>query len=193
MCAALALACGGSQRLEVPLCSAPELRPEPTEACREQADFAVYRDELARTLAQELRWQIPSPLSLSVELDSGARVERVCAAPEAASLPWNLRRWLVGSLGPLRAIPAGPVCAANARVELSDALLEATSMTPEAAAVIELASCLGIREHVCIEQNAEVCGVFADGTRHTYPNACNACENTSLKGWFEGRCPIGSR
>jgi hypothetical protein len=129
-CAALALACGGSQRLEVPVCSAPGQRPEPSEDCREQADFAVYREQLARTLAQELRWQIPPALPISVELDPGARVERVCAAPEAASLPWDQRRWLVASLGPLRRIAPGPACAASTRVALRDALDDAARFAP---------------------------------------------------------------
>jgi hypothetical protein len=129
-CAALALGCGGSQRLEVPLCSAPELRPEPTEACREQADFAVYRDELARTLAQELRWQIPAALPISVELDPSARVERVCAGEQAALLPWDQRRWLVASTAPLRRIAPGPACAARTRVALGDALADVARTAP---------------------------------------------------------------
>jgi hypothetical protein len=42
---------------------------------------------------------------------------------------------------------------------------------------------------ICLPENAAVCGVSPDGTRRTYRNACEACQDPSLKGWWEGACP----
>lgn len=187
--AGLALACAGEQAAEQPVCSAAALRPEPAEECSATREVAVYRRRVAATLADTMRWQVAPEVPLSVELDAESRVERICLPADAPPTPWGLRRDLARSAAELRAQGPGPACVAGTRIELESAgpgISVTTADPPEPA----LASCSGLRNQVCIEQYAPVCAVFPDGTRRTHSNACNACENSTVKGWFDGPCPI---
>lgn len=182
------LSCIGSHEVEVPPCSPVAQRPTPDAACGATREFADYREALTTELARALSWQIPE-LPTSVELDPESRVERVCAAPEAASLPWKIRRRLVESTASLRSLDPGPACAAGTRIDLQASLAGLGRALAESR-VQNLGSCLSLRRSICIEQDAPVCGVFADGTYRTYRNACQACESSSIRGWMEGPCPF---
>jgi hypothetical protein len=99
-----------------------------------------------------------------------------------------MRRQLTRANAALRGFHSGPACLAATRLDLTPALVEISVRDPKA--IQSLGSCLTLRDSVCVEQDAPVCGVFPDGTTRTYRNACQACENTSLAGWLEGPCGL---
>jgi len=186
---ALTLGCGASQPVEVSRCSPPEVAPLADEECRATPEARAYADEMATALARASGGTGLDGLALGVEVGGDGSPRSVCAAPEAGALPWRARRALARANASLGSLPRAPACLAGARLDLTEAVAKA-SASLRTRAQAALGSCLSIRDHLCLEQDAPVCGVFPDGTRRSYRNACEACRNPSLTGWLEGACSL---
>jgi len=180
------LACGGAERIEVPRCAPPEVKPATSVECTSTAEVLAYRQDLGEAVARHLRWEHSPALPIGVEFDAAGSVDSVCVASEPQSLPWAARQELVRGSAAMRSFPAGPPCLAGTRLDVTEALVKASTAARRSSE--SLASCLSLRGEICLDQNAPVCGVFPDGTRRTYANACAACENSQLKGWAQGAC-----
>ncbi len=48
--------------------------------------------------------------------------------------------------------------------------------------------CRAPRSLMCMEIYAPVCGFAADGSRHTYDNACVACNHITVVRYTPGKC-----
>jgi hypothetical protein len=131
-------------------------------------------------------------LPVGVELDAQSSIRRVCIDADV-QLPWSARRQLARSNETMRTLPAGPSCLANAHLDLTPALIQISSETARTRDTAALGSCLALRDSVCTVQDAPVCGVFPDGTRRSYRNACAACESRSVQGWLDGPCPLSPK
>lgn len=53
----------------------------------------------------------------------------------------------------------------------------------------ELQPCTDPRPDMCTMDYNPVCGQDSDGVNKTYSNACGACSDRSVVGYFQGECP----
>jgi hypothetical protein len=59
---------------------------------------------------------------------------------------------------------------------------------PSACAAAGMKACEGPRPEVCTLDYRPVCGQLGDSETKTFGNACMACGDTSVIGFFEGEC-----
>ena len=188
--AASGLACAGVQAPELPLCAASELRPLPDASCELDADVVDYKRDTVLTLWSYVGSESPR-LPVVVEFDPRARVESVCLEQDA-SVGRRVREQLDRAIRTLRAMPPGPACLAGTRLELAEDFADASKgwrrksyRRPEVEELCTLAErrCLGTwREPVC--------ALTTDGSRKTYPDACQACRDPAVTGYDAGDCSI---
>ena len=53
-----------------------------------------------------------------------------------------------------------------------------------------LTACASPRSQACTREYAPVCGLGNDGTLDTFDNACTACANEDVDGFFPGECKL---
>jgi len=181
------LACAGVEPVGIPLCDEGQLRPLPEASCELGEEVADYKRDTVLTVWSYVGSDSPR-LPLVIGFDSRARVESVCVE-EAARIARKARDRLDLAIRTLRALPPGPDCLAGRRLDLAEDFADATHewrrksrRRPE---VEELCfpgqqRCAGWREPVC--------ALKSDGSRKTYPDACEACRDRSVTGYDEGTC-----
>ena len=88
-------------------------------------------------------------------------------------------------------MPPAPACLAGTRLELAEDFAAASRSRGgrerrqpevEERCFPGQQSCAGWREPVC--------ALLSDGSRETYPDACQACRDPAVTGYDEGRCPF---
>ncbi|MGH0028704.1 MAG: Kazal-type serine protease inhibitor family protein [Myxococcota bacterium] len=187
--AALVACATNSYEREVPRCLPHE--PAPDAACLSTDEVSQYQARIADALLQRLRWQHPPDLAVHVRFAADPAVEAVCMG-DASNVPaWNVRAAVARGLPELRQIDPVPGCLAGRSLDVTEALVAAKA--PEAGSERfpdVLQSCLTLRnpDFVCVRQYEPVCGVSPDGTRRTYSNACDACDNSLVRGYTPGPC-----
>ena len=186
--AAWQLACVGPREPAAPVCAGP-LPPLPEAGCELDAEVADYKRDTVMTLWGYVGSQA-SKLPLVLVFDARARVASVCLEKEA-SVGSRQRAQLDRAIRTLRSMRAGPACLAGTRLELAEDVADASHQwrgrarhQPEVEefCMAGQQSCAGWREPVC--------ALLSDGSRETYPDACEACRDPAVTGYDEGRCPL---
>jgi len=183
-------ACAGVQAPELPLCVESELRPLPDASCELDADVVDYKRDTVLTLWGYVGSESPR-LPVVIEFDPRARVESVCVE-QGASVGRRVRGQLDRAIRTLRAMPPAPACLAGTRLELAEDFADASKgwrrksyRRPE---VEELCT---VGERRCLGAWREpVCALRTDGSRKTYPDACQACRDPAVTGYDAGNCSI---
>jgi len=190
--ALLVLGCETTRETGVPRCAPLPAEERIAEECRAEPAVAALEQELAAEIADRLKWKHPTELPLRVAFDANAVVESICFGSPSAVPDWRLRSDVARALPKLRAAGPGPACLAGSSLDLTHALVVGGEPPPtrrrSRIQASDLSSCTGLREVVCTDQGQTVCGVFPDGTRRTYANACEACSNSFVKGYWPGAC-----
>jgi hypothetical protein len=173
---------------ELPLCTSDSRGEAPTTSCRLSSAVEEYQAVLATEVLRRSQWQYPPGLPLQVRLNGARRVTGVCVGSQSSKPGWSTRDRVASSLGSLRSALPGPECLANTTIDLSSALLDLS--IPEWAASLPpgMESCDGYRDESCPNLASAVCGVFKDGRRRTFANACEACEDYAVVGFFDFEC-----
>jgi hypothetical protein len=123
--------------------------------------------------------------------DDRARVESVCLESGASLGSRAARAQLDRAIRTLRAMPPAPACLAGTRLELAEDLADANrswrggSRTPQ----VEERCSPGLQPS-CAGWQEPVCALLSDGSRETYPDACQACRDPAVTGYDEGRCGL---
>ena len=188
---AMVTACAGAENFPIPRCLPTEALPLASADCAATPEVTRYREDLAHTLLNQLRWEHSESLPLRAEVDASGSVDTVCVAGDVTSLGWSVRRQIARSNSALQATPPGPACVAGTSLDLTDALVRESRRRARTADGAEsLASCALLRASgdVCIQQHAPVCAVFPNGDRRTYSNACDACKDSFVGRFLEGAC-----
>jgi hypothetical protein len=185
--AAWQLACAARYPTAAPVCPA-QLRPLPAASCELDEAVADYKRDTVLTLWGYVGSQAPR-LPIVIELDDRARVDSVCLE-EGASVGSRVRQQLDRAIRTLRAMPPAPACLAGTRLELGEDFAEASrgwrGREHRQPRVEELCS-PGLQS--CAGWQDPVCALLSDGSRETYPDACQACRDPAVTGYDEGRCP----
>jgi len=130
-------------------------------------------------------------LPVVIEFDPRARVESVCVE-QGASVGRRVRERLDRAIRTLRAMPPAPACLAGTRLELAEDFADASKgwrrksyRRPE---VEEL--CTVVEQRCLGAWREPVCALRTDGSRKTYPDACQACRDPAVTGYDAGECRI---
>lgn len=186
--AATVLACVSYE--ELPLCGAVSARERPTLACRESDEAAAWQSLLAWEILRRSQWQYPYGVPLNVEVDDGGRVGRVCVGSAGQEAGWSTRDRVAASLPSLRSAPPAPACMSGTTVRLSRTLYEQGVPEGSEPPPLGMTPCEGPPEEFrhCPSERRVVCGVLRDRNRRSYPNACEACRDPDVIGWFDFHC-----
>ncbi len=187
--AALLLACITSYQ-ELPLCAALSPRDPPPDSCADSAAVVDYEDRLTFEILRHSLWEYPAGVPLHVALRSDRRVGLVCVGSESARPGWSARDRVAASLGALRSLPPGPACLAGTTLDLTGELTRRSIPAGAIRLPVGTRSCREFQGVRCVPQPVEVCAVFQDGRRRTYPNACEACREPSVVGYLDFECRI---
>jgi hypothetical protein len=183
--AASALACAGRPPDHL-VCRQPELHPPPDAACELDEEVVDFRRDTVLTLWGYVGSR-PSRFPVVVELDARARIESVCLE-EGASLGRRARDELERATRTLRAMPPGPACLAGRRLELGEDFADATRDSRRGRRRPQVQELCALGQQSCVGWREPVCALRTDGSRKTYPDACEACRDPSVTGYDEGTC-----
>lgn len=185
LAAALLLACITSYQ-ELPLCAALSPRDPPPDACVDSAEVEDYQARLAYEILRHSLWEYPNGVPLHVALRPDRRVGLVCVGSERARAGWSDRDRVAASLGALRQLPPAPACLAGTTLDLSGELTRRSVPPGGIRLPHAMLDCRELQGQRCVPQ--PVCGVFQNGRRRTYPDACEACREPALVGYLEFEC-----
>lgn len=183
-----ALACVSYE--DLPLCEALTARQRPSLECRQSDEAAAWQAKLAWEVLRRSQWQYPYGVPLHVEVDDAGRVGRVCVGSTAQEAGWSTRDRVAASLRSLRASPPAPACMAGTTVKLDGTLAEQGLPEGSEPPPLGMTPCEGPADHHqhCPSEQRVVCAVLRDGGRRSYLNACEACRERDVIGWFDFQC-----
>jgi hypothetical protein len=173
---------------ELPLCVGDARGEAPTTECSLSQEVETYRAALAHQVLRWSQWQYPPGLPLRVRLSEQRRVTDVCVGSPGREPSWSERDRVAASMRHLRAVPSGPTCLAGTTLELSGTLVAASIPDWAAHLPAGMTSCARYRDGSCPSPLTTVCGVHKDGRRRTYANACAACDEERVVGFFDFHC-----
>ncbi len=188
--AASALACAGVQAPELPVCAASELRPLPAASCELDADVVDYKRDTVLTLWSYVGSESPR-LPVVIHFDPRARVESVCVEP-GATVGRRAPDQLARAIRTLRAMPPAPACLAGTRLELAEDFADASKgWRRKSNRLPDVEELCTLGERRCLGSWRDpVCALRTDGSRKTYPDACQACRDPAVTGYDAGNCSI---
>ena len=172
---------------ELPLCGAFDWGAAATRDCADSDEVQAYQARLAHEVLRRSQWEYPAGVPLHVGIDARGRVGPVCVGSPTREAGWSTRDRVAASLRFLRAAPAAPACLTGTTVDLSSVLME-RSTSASAELPLGARSCRGLRDAACTSRFEHVCGVYRDGRRRSFTNACIACSDDGVVGYFELPC-----
>jgi hypothetical protein len=174
---------------ELPLCGPYDWGAAATRVCSDSDEVTAWRASLAQLVLRRSQWVHPMKVPLHVGVDDRGRVGPVCVGSATADPGWSTRDRVAASLRQLRAAPPAPACLAGTTVDLTAALVEGGAPASYAGPIGMIACEPDARDRDDCSQRIEwVCGTLDDDTRKPYRNACEACSDRRVLGFFETYC-----